>query len=347
VYGEKETSWIRNTEVFIYVRRSRLLCVLCILNKEFMLILLIPYFNSKILQNSWSLARSSSVGDEIEKLLLSSNEQQHSADEQQLSAEEHQAAEEQQQAADEQLLKYDVTTSESTPLVSGRSSKRYRSDESDALNEVDNFRPSSLYQPYIKPSANKELTEVSKPKKPTHKSTALSAGVGDRETAVKTPYITDSYRPRKPGYIKPSAGYRPSKDYSAAASNYAASDTDCNSPGSDYSAATGDFRSPASDYSVAGTGYASPDTGYGTPNTGYGTPNTGYATPGTGGYGAPGTGYDTPGTGYGAPGTGYDTPGTGYDAPGDSDHRESFNILSLLFREATIPFMYRTVFSEK
>ncbi len=305
------------------------------------------------------MARPSSIGDEVEKLLLASNEQQHSADGQQLSAEEHQAADEQQQAADEQLLKYDITTSESTPLVSGRSPKRYRSDESDALNEVDSFRPSSLYQPYIKPSANKELSEVSKPKKPTHKSTALPAGVGDRETAVKTPYITDSYRPQKPGYSKPSAGYRPSKDYSAAASNYAASDTDCNSPGSDYSAATGDFRSPASDYSVPGTGYASPDTGYGTPstgygtpNTGYGTPNTGYATPGLGGYGAPGTGYDTPGTGYGgtgygAPGTGYDTPGTGYDAPGDSDHRESFNILSLLFREATIPFLYRTVFNEK
>ncbi len=305
------------------------------------------FFSSKILQNSWSLARYSSIGDEIEKLLLSSKEQQQSADVQQLSAEEHQAADEQQQAADEQLLKYDVTTSESTPLVSRRSPKRYRSDESDALNEVDSFRPSSLYQPYIKPSANKELSEVSKPKNPTHKSTALSAGEGDRETAVKTPHITDSYRPRKPGYSKPSATYRPSKDYSAAASNYAASDTDCKSPGSDYSAATGDFRSPAPDYSVAGTGYASPSTGYsipstgyGTLNTGYGTPNTGYATPGTGGYGAPGTGYDTPGTGYGAPGTGYDTPGTGYDAPGDSDHRESFNILSLLFREATIPFMY-------
>jgi hypothetical protein len=304
-------------------------------------------FNSKILQNSWSLARPSSIGDEVEKLLLSSNEQQHSADVQQLSAEEQQAADEQQQAADEQLLKYDVTTFESTPLVSGRSPKRYRSDESDALNEVDSFRPSSLYQPYIKPSANKELTEVSKPKKPTHQSTTLSAGMGDRETAVKTPYITDSYRPRKPGYSKPSAGYRPSKGYSAEVSNYAASDTDCNSPGSDYSVATGDFRSPAPDYSVAGTGYASPDTGYGTPSTGYGTPNTGYATPGPGGYGAPGTGYDTPGTGYGAPGTGYDTPGTGYDAPGDSDHRESFNILSLLFREATIPFLYRTVFNEK
>jgi hypothetical protein len=283
------------------------------------------------------LARSSSIGDEVEKLLLKSNEQQHSADVQQLSAEEH-------QAADEQLLKYDVTTSESTLLVSGRSPKRYRSDESDALNEVDSFRPSSLYQPYIKPSANKELTEVSKPKKATPTSTG---GMGDRQTAVKTPYITDSYRPQKPGYSRPSASYRPSKDYSAAASNYAASDTDCNSPGSDYSAATGDFRSPASDYSVAGTGYASPSTGYSTPNTGYGTPNTGYATPGPGGYGAPDTGYDTPGTGYGAPGTGYDTPGTGYDAPGDSDHRESFNILSLLFREATIPFMYRTVFNEK